>query len=261
MATQPLTIVTACVNYADYLALTLPYAVQLGRVIVATAPGDRETAEVVAANPGAECFVTDAWTRTPKDKFNKGRGLNEAIRHAQPEWLLLADSDIILPPIPPNASELDRTKFYGTLRRMCDTVEQWRDCLIRRAWFELPVTTLPPFLGRRATRAVWGAQALSNPIGVQGYFQLWHYPSNKQRLLQHPTAAKYDVHLAAQWPSEKRELVPWPDYTVIHLGERRVNWYGRVADRWCVDKIPAGVLEQAAVEHYAKAANLRHRDE
>lgn len=69
-------------------------------------------------------------------------------------------------------------------------------------------------------------------------------------MFEHKTAAKYDVELAMQWPDNQRTLVPWRDYSVLHLGERKKNWSGRVTEYWEVEPFDYDELEQAARDYY-----------
>jgi len=249
---EQLTIITTSVNYSDYLQLILPEAVKYGRVIVATSPADRDTIMVTEAN-GAECFQTNAWTNN-RAPFSKGAGINAALDYAKPDgWLLLLDSDIVLMPPPPDfwpLNRMDETCMYGVRRRSCYSEDVWRKCLRDKSWYDLPLDPLPPVKRRGKQMKVWGGRPTANPIGLQGYFQLWHYPTAPHRMKEHRTAAKYDVELALTWDDDKRVLLPWNDYSVIHLGHARRNWKGRTTHRWNVIPIPAGELEQAAERRY-----------
>jgi hypothetical protein len=53
-----------------------------------------------------------------------------------------------------------------------------------------------------------------------------------------------------QWADDQRLLLPWPDYTVIHLGEARVNWNGRTTDMWQTNDLDYLAFQRAAEEHY-----------
>lgn len=252
-----LTIIMTCVGFYDFLELTLPEAMKFGRVIVATSPKDQKTIEVVE-RCGAECFQTKAWYKN-EAPFNKGAGLNATIAHVKPSgWLLLLDVDIILMPPPPQAtpiSELDRKCMYGVRRRNCIDEDTWRKHSEQRTWYELKIEALPPIIRKPRHKhqlRLWGHRPTSNPIGVLGFFQLWHYPTHPHGLFEHRTAAKYDVDLALKWPDAARKLLPWNAYSVIHLGPSAANWRGRQTKLWDIPEIPEGALEKAAAEYYAK---------
>jgi len=247
-----LTIIMTSVDYSDYLQLTLPEAVKYGRVVVATSPDDDRTIRI-AESLGAECLQTYAWNNH-RSPFSKGAGINAALEYAKPQgWLLLLDSDIVLLPPPPNfwpLSRLDTTCLYGVQRRQCPTEQLWRQCLNRKSWYDLPVDPLPLVRGRGRKKKVWGGRPTGNPIGLEGYFQLWHYPFDTRGLSECRTAAKYDVELGLRWPDDKRMLLPWAGYTVIHLGPARQNWKGRKTAQWSALPIPNGELEQAAEKYH-----------
>ena len=78
-----LTIITTCVNYDDFLSLTLPHMVKWGRVIVVTDKQGFDTAKV-AAKHGAELFTTEAWYKG-ESRFNKGAAINEALAAIKPK--------------------------------------------------------------------------------------------------------------------------------------------------------------------------------
>lgn len=231
-----LTIITTCVRYWDFLGLTLDSMLAMGdRVIVATSLQDRETIDLVEKSD-AELFVTSAWTKD-KAVFNKGAALQEAIAYAAPEWLLLTDADTFLMPPPPNHQPVDtlpKGYLYGAQRRMCNVEADWQRVAQDHTWRMLPLQAFPPVRGGSKGKPgrVWGHRPTANPIALQGYFQLWHYPTNPFELKSSRTAAKYDVSLALNWPDDKRVVIPWPMYTVVHLGPSKVNWQGRNSPRW-----------------------------
>jgi hypothetical protein len=254
-----LTIITTCVNYDDFLSLTLPHMIKWGRVIVVSNRHDFETGKV-AAKHGAELFCTDAWYKD-NSKFNKGAALNEAIAHANPQgWLLSVDADTLLLPQPlesNNISMFDKEIMYGSPRRMCYGVARWNQAIREQSWYEFPIDAFPPIKGKNKKKGkpgkLWGSRPTANPVGVQGYFQLWHWPTHPHKLLEYHNAAMYDVELALNWEDHKRVVMPWPDYSVLHLGLRKVNWKGRESVRWDgdpIDLIPEGDLEQAAMKFH-----------
>jgi len=251
---EDLTIITTCVGYSDFLELTLPHMMCHGRVIVATSPTDVDTCAVAMNHVGdTGCFITDAWHKDGAP-FNKGAGINAAIEFAQPKtWLLLLDADIILPPLPVQAkpeTQLNPLHFYSVRRRDCPTADCWRRCLRDGKWFQLPMMPLPPVKRRGKKFMVWGVRPTANPIGLQGYFQLWNYELMPRKMHEHRTATKYDVDLALNWPDDRRMLLPWQGYCVIHLGTPRVNWKGRQTERWNVDPVSRISLASSAHLHY-----------
>lgn len=246
-------ILIACVDYSDFLRITLPEAVKYGDVTVATSPEDITTIELCQKH-GANCVITDAWYKDDMP-FSKGAGMNVAVEQMKPKgWLLSLDSDIVMTPLPPNHISYDKFNedcLYGARRREIERVAQWEKCIRERKYFRQRMSPLPPLRGKGQNKRVWGFRPTKNPVGLQGYFQLWHYGKHPIRFREHPTAAKYDVDLGLQFPDERRVLVPWPNYTVLHLGIRKTNWKGRVTASWETCGIPDGDLEKAAKKYYA----------
>jgi hypothetical protein len=108
--------VIPCVNYDDFLALTLPRTISvLENVTILTAPEDVRTLAVARAHR-VPVFVTDAWWT---GAFNKARALNKWLdslgeASAEDAWCLTLDADILLPegePLDPNA--LNRSTLYA----------------------------------------------------------------------------------------------------------------------------------------------------
>jgi len=252
-----LTIITTSVGYGDYLSLTLPQSIKFGQVIVATYGDDSLTLDV-ARKHEVIVHTTDAWYKEDS-AFNKGAGINSALDMAAShglldDWLLLLDADILMLPRPPDSQpveNLDQTYLYGVRRRMCRSLSDLSELQETKGYFDLPCAPLPYVVrGGRGRARVWGGRATSNPVGLQGYFQLWHYPSYPRRMFEHKTAAKYDVKLAMTWPDSQRVLIPWRDYSVLHLGERKKNWNGRVTPYWEVAPLDYDELERLSRDYY-----------
>jgi len=247
-----LTIIMTSVNYSDYLQVALPEAVKYGRVVVATCPGDGRTVDVARAC-GAEYLKTREWSKL-QFPFCKGAGINAAIAYAKPQgWLLLLDSDTVLMPPPLDftpLNHLDDTCLYGVRRRVCPTERRWKACVARQTWYDLPLDPLPVVRQHGQVMKVWGSRPTANPIGLEGYFQLWYYPSRPCKVPERQSAAKYDVELGLRWGDDKRVLLPWRDYAVLHLGPTGQNWQGRKTARWTTVPLLAGKLELAADRYY-----------
>lgn len=118
-------------DYADILAITLPSVVKhsCGDVTVYTKPTDVATF-VVAARCGARCVATNAFTKDGAP-FNRGAVYNEAFSQLDHrEWVLLLDSDIVLPPdcgLRFLGSDPDPECFYGARRYDVQTPKQYAE--------------------------------------------------------------------------------------------------------------------------------------
>jgi glycosyltransferase involved in cell wall biosynthesis len=117
-----------CVNYWDFLRLTLPLnRVHFNEIVVVTAPGDDRTMQV-CADLDVTCCVTDEFY-IGNASFNKGRAINRALHSlTDPKWVALMDADIVLPPTfrrRLSSSGLDPAKLYTCDRHVCDTPDLW----------------------------------------------------------------------------------------------------------------------------------------
>jgi len=79
---------------------------------------------------------------------------------------------------------------------------------------------------------VWGVHS-NNPIGFSGYFQMWNFKNRPTYFPITPNAQRYDVMMAARWLDTKRKFLDG-DLFVYHLGEEKINWDGRVSQKWDV---------------------------
>jgi hypothetical protein len=227
--------VTCCVDYADFLAETLPHnRVHFDRLIVVTAPEDKET-QRVCRYYGVPFALTDVF-RTRWGEMHKARGINVGLRQlALDGWVCHLDADIVLPPKTReliDRADLDRSCLYGVDRFMVRSHADWRrhqalpalqqdDYYVRLGVFEL---------GARFSGERMGGWA------PPGFFQLWcpRWSNVRSYPEDHATAARTDVQFAAQWWRSKRALLP--EFVVYHLepepGTQGANWGGRVTPRF-----------------------------
>lgn len=231
-----------CVGYDDFLSRTAPLnRVHFRRLIVITSPEDTRTISY-CQEEGLECLQTDAWTQNG-DTFNKGRALNEgltALRLDDPDWVCVLDADILLRydfgiVCGRMTSNLDPENLYSAKRRLCLHKYHWEQWLDQMTWdiSEFTVEEIPIESPRGGgDKRLWGNRRITtdNPAGALGYLQLWSMQKYKaQYPTNYPTAHSYDIRFAMGWPEEKRLWLPTD---VLHLGWRRLNWGGRVTNRW-----------------------------
>jgi len=225
--------VTVSVNYADYLAETLPaLRAAVDAVTVVTSPSDRRTA-TVARRYGARVVQTTAMFDDSR-KFSLGAALGAGLRTLdRDDWVLVIDADIVLMKCARwvlHELPLDDAKLYGIDRVHCRGWQRWQDlCTLPRVVRTAAVTAHGlPF----ADRIAFVDQLGYKPCG---FFQLWNplgsgihdYPIDPGG-----TAGHSDMMHAARWPREARELIP--ELIGIELqsedaGDRPVgaNWSGR----------------------------------
>lgn len=202
--------VITSVNYSDFLTWSLPHnAHHFERIVVVTSTTDSATAEV--ASPYAQVIRTDAFTANCA-KFAKYAGVELGLDALGRSGLIaVLDADILLPrvlsgvPMQPGA-------IYSPFRRMCNVCppppeENWRD---------FPRDSVPP------------------PWHFLGYCQIFHgddpaLGSPPWHGSGHKSAARGDMIMMEHWPRERRIR---PGWDVLHLGEARKNWNGRVTGKY-----------------------------
>lgn len=202
--------VIVSVQYADFLSWTLPTnRHHFDQVVVVTSTTDQETVE--AASPHAQVIQTDAFTENLA-KFNKYAGIElglDAIGRSG--WIAVMDADILLPG-ELKGVQMQPGNLYVPFRRMCHNCPPPAES----DWRNFPRDRVPPpwhFLGYcqifHASDPVLG-----NPP--------WHGSGHK-------SAARGDMIMMEHWPRERRIR---PGWEVLHLGEARKNWNGRVTPKY-----------------------------
>jgi hypothetical protein len=224
--------VTVCVDYADFLACTLPsIRAAVDELVVVPSPDDKRTRELCRQEE-VRTVVTTAMHDHGR-RFSLGAAL-DAGQRALPlrEWALVIDADIVLPPKTHRTLDrlrLDREKLYGIDRVHCRGWDNAaRFSAIPRAVFDVEVPFLRDFpVGAR----------ISLPDGGYvpcGYFQLWHAGATGYR--DYPidpagTAGGCDMLHSVRFPRQYRELIP--EIVGIQLETATlsdpvgVNWAGR----------------------------------
>lgn len=202
--------VIVCVNYSDFLSWSLPAnRHHFDRFVVVTTPSDHATIEV--ASRYAEVIQTEVFTANCA-KFAKYDGIELGLDSlGRSGWMAVMDADIILPRELAGVP-LECGNLYSPFRRMCNACpppgeERWRD---------FPRDRVPP------------------PWHFLGYCQIFH---GSDRVLGkppwhgsgHKTAARGDMIMMERWPRHRRVR---PGWEVLHLGEARKNWRGRVTGKY-----------------------------
>lgn len=229
--------VIICVNYADFLAHTLPSTrSQFDKLVVVTDLDDTETKKVCEYYE-VQCVQTNVFYENG-DVFNKGKGINEGLKHLDKDgWVIHLDADIYMPPQTRQILEtvpLDEEKIYGADRLMCPGYDQWKEFLcspppIQDSWIFIHLTRFPVGVRIAEYKTPGGGY---EPIG---YFQLWHPKRSGVRAYpdKHGFADRTDVLHCKKWPRNKRELLP--EIVLIHLeseGGIGLNWKGRTTPRF-----------------------------
>lgn len=229
-------VVTVCVDYSDFLSLTLPRnARHFDLVVVVSTPQDHATAAVVRSVPNALLYTTGAFYEGGA-AFNKGAALESAFdllgRGDGLGWFAVIDADTAMPERI-DWPELNPQCLYSPLRRMM---------------VDLPS---PPALPPDGEWSRW-------PLHPQrrewaGFFQLAH--ADAVPLLPRPWyptdwrhAGGCDSEFQAKWPQGRKVRLP---FEVLHLGPAGVNWMGRSSPG------ADGILPEGATERVAELRRLR----
>lgn len=208
--------VMVCVNYSDFLEITLPWNIQhWDKVVVVTSSKDHRTAEI-ARKYGALVVISDSY-QSRGATLNKGAMLNAgASALDRDDWMMFTDADILLPP--------DFRKIFDQ--------HVWNPGTL---YYATRLTTPSPPLSwiaeYKKNPSIADSLHPSNPFADQGpwgYFQLFHTSARSLRPYSESflSAGGVDKHFMEQWPPDKRHLT---DFEVVHIdhGPHTTNWRGR----------------------------------
>lgn len=222
--------VLTCVDYDDYLALTLPRNARFfERIVVVTVASDEGTRRVVASVPNALRCVTDAFYRRGA-VFNKGAALEAGFDFlGRAGWICVLDADTLLPGDADLAFAC-RPERIGTLMGCHRLI--------------LPASAVQPD-GIDHSRAVPCPE--DGPADIPGFFQLFH--ADDPRLASRPWyptewehAGGCDTEFYEKWaPSARMKL----EMVVYSLGEPFANWAGRITPRLDGSPIPNAAEREA----------------
>jgi hypothetical protein len=238
--------VTTSVDYGDLLAATLPLnRPHVDRHVVVTKPRDVET-QNVCGKFDTECVRTHAFG--PNGGFCKGAGINVGLSRLDLDgWVLHLDADTVLPIHARQHLErrtLDPTCLYGADRINAVGETEFAAHVSERRLQEPPRTFGVEGWWLNTIRCVFYEHGGWLPCG---FFQLWNpaasgvrfYPED--RLLTEPAhAGNTDLQFAAQWPLEKRVLIP--ELLLCHVQSEQLgsgaDWHGRESRRFGVGNGP-----------------------
>ncbi len=223
--------VVTCVDYSDFLEVTLPETLQhVDRLVVVTSHEDKATRDL-CRKWSVDCVATDAMNEDD-EKFNKGRGINLGLGHLRGlDWVLHLDADIVLPHGFRgllSRAKLKKENLYGADRVNVYGYEHWEEHKHKltphfsNEYFVQPPAEFP-----------LGARIIHKEIGwcPIGYFQLWHKTQGKRYTPNQGNAEHSDVLFAAQWARANRVILP--EVVVYHLDSMNgptpmgANWNGR----------------------------------
>jgi hypothetical protein len=217
--------VTVCVNYADFLAITLPRnKAHFDDYVVVTTAEDRETRELCEAQ-GVRCVLTERLGHNGA-RFNKGCALNDGFAAlARRDWVVILDADILLPDSTRDAlaeAALDTRVLYAARRRVCTEASLWIQYQSSPHTVQLNRTLLDDSSYRQ-----YGP-------GGTGYFAAFHISAPALEGMmpmmceEYLDASKVDIDFAERWGLYRA----WLSFDVIHIGPTQLNWKGRVTEKF-----------------------------
>ena len=222
------TCIIICVNYSDFLKVTLPInKTIIKNILIVTTPNDKDTIHICKQNninyittnifydtnnsnimdtiPHMTCDINNIQLYK-KEIFNKSKAINYVLRLIKTDWALLIDADIILNKrlYNINIQKLNIDTLYGAHRIIYKNQEDWED---KKGYYDRWV--------------------------FMGFFQLFNITS--KRFVKdyygyndnYNFADKGDYYFSKKW--KQKSILPYP---VCHLGETCENWYGRISNKW-----------------------------
>lgn len=229
--------VIVCVDYSDFLSLTLPYnRDHFDEVLVVTSPHDKETLRVAQENHCSR-YVTDAFYRNGAS-FNKWLALEEALDHFRREgWICLKDADVLWPK-DLHGWEPEKGYLYSPLRHMCEYMgKQWLH--EPNQGYDVGPSCQLPFPPEKHW---WEFYIHRNVNEWAGYTQIFHTDdphlgSSPWHQTDWKHAGGADSFFQQKWPPLFKKRTPW---NVLHLGQAGTNWCGRVTDMLDGTKVEKG---------------------
>jgi hypothetical protein len=235
--------VTVCVDYADFLEVTLPSILAaVDELVVVTSPNDRRTKELCAARGVRTCVTTAMYQHG--HRFSLGAAIDAGLRDLRlDDWVLVVDADIVLP------RAVHRTLQYLRLDPYCIHGIDRVHCRGHAAWSSYLTTVRP--------QRVWEVPLLRDfPMGTRiqipgdgyapcGYFQLWNAAATGYRdypVDERGTAEGSDMMHASRFPRPFRTLIP--DLVCVQLETDAptdpigVNWAGRRTPEFSIEGGP-----------------------
>jgi hypothetical protein len=259
------------VNYADFLAWTLPWNKQhFDKMVIVTSKDDGAT-QAICGYHNVPCITTDVFFENDR-AFAKAAGINEGLKALKLDsWVVHMDCDIVLPPRTRkilSRINLQANGVYGIDRMNCYGFCDWVDFVMD------PEIQHPRQLYTVANRFVLGPRLTKiefAPVPYDGYapigfFQMWHpqgskvytYPDhdpadNGRRL---GAANRSDTIFGELWPRQHRHLIP--EIVAVHLESefpnvKGLNWRGRRTPLFTVE------IEEAMKRAAQKRKYSRHK--
>lgn len=215
-AANRIDVVIISVDYNDFLEITLERNRRIfDHITVVTSPSDNRCVEICEAN-GVNVVVTDSMY-SDGAKFNKGKAINDGLNSiSDPDVVLLMDADIIVQDFA-GLSDIEEDCIYYRDRIML------RDYDSYDRFTNLHIYNQNSYLFEKNGASGFEVES----IGPVGYFQLFKYNRRAHYPESFTDASWSDVRFANKFRRKFKIDTP-----VLHLGESRKNWSGRVTSEF-----------------------------
>lgn len=214
--------VTVCVNFADFLADTLPVnRPHFDQYVVVTSPEDAATQRLAKRH---DCTLVITERFREDGAFNKGRAINDGLDAADArQWVCHLDADIVLP--------LLFRLWLKNVRRLVRDPQHLRQTLL--SLHRVCCTSREEWLRFRKTGTHdWPVEKLRRWNQVPaGYLQIWHASMPVRYPETSPTAGGSDLEFGRQFVY--RFTCEHP--RVIHLETKKqtsADYAGRRSAKW-----------------------------
>jgi hypothetical protein len=232
--------VIVCVNYSDYLQITLPYnRHHFEDICVITSFDDRETHEVTK-QMNSICLVRTNKFYENNAHFNKWSALEQGLDiFGRFGWLCIMDADILWPK-EIKGLKLEKGKLYSPWRRMYENVRNG----------------IPP-------ESEWNNYK-KFPDKFAGYSQIFHAEDPvlgpaPWHEINWKHAGGADTYFQNKW-SMKNKIRP--PFEVLHLGTPGTNWCGRSTPYLNGEIPPDAQIKKDALDAFMQGrrvhANYKH---
>ena len=224
--------VIVCVNYADFLAWTLPFnRNQFDGLVVVTTPADTQT-QKLCEHYHVQCVQTDVFYQNGA-KFDKAAGINEGLKVlSRRGWVVQMDADILLPPRAKEQigrSQPNPDFIYGIDRINCPSFEAF-----------IKFISDPELQYRGQAFLAANAFDMGSRLVIEsgyvpiGFFQMWN-PSgsgvDEYSTLHDEHNDHCDVTHGELWPRNRRGFIA--EIIALHIMSEDTgagnNWNGRVS--------------------------------
>lgn len=208
--------ITVCVDYSDYLSISLPVNKKfIDEMLVITHEKDIATKKVCDDN-GVEYIETDKMYEDGAT-FNKGKAMNVGLEKIKDsDWIVNIDADIVLP------NDFKDVISSNPLKEDCLYSAERSICFSKFIWHLFSNGNMNP------SSFVYFKD---KKMGLIGY--LFIYNANYLKKIGQPLKISesydacngWDFSFREFWPVSNRKLLPM---YAAHLGDVGKNWNGRV---------------------------------